>query len=110
MSGYVLSQDAAELDLEWVEGDPISMQFDVADIDWSGDYLLHIKKRHGASQDILMSLTVLALYALPDTTFTLTASAAANVLKSGEFVYDMQQVGGVTRLRGKVLVRPQVTA
>lgn len=103
-----LSQDAQALDLAWVEGDPISLAFSVADVDWSGTYTAQVR-RSAASDEVLLALTVTATFNTPDTDFTITASAAANTVPAGTLAWDMQQTGGVTRLSGAVRVRPQVT-
>ena len=105
-----LSQDAESLNLEWVEGDPISLAFTVQAVNWSGTYQAQVRQQPRADSDVLISLTVSATYDAPDTDFTLTATAVASAgVPAGEYVWDLQQVGGVTRLRGKVRVTPQVT-
>ncbi len=38
-----ISQDADIVDLVWVEGDPISLAFTVADVDWSGNYTAQVR-------------------------------------------------------------------
>lgn len=105
-----ISQDADIVDLVWVEGDPISLAFTVADVDWSGSYTAQVRASTDADAPLLFSLTVTATYSAPDTAFTLTATAAAAAAcTAGRYVWDMQQVNGVTRLRGVVRVEPQVT-
>lgn len=105
-----ISQDADIVDLVWVEGDPISLAFTVADVDWSGSYSAQVRASTDADAPLLFSLTVAATYSAPDTAFTLTATAAAAAAcTAGRYVWDMQQVNGVTRLRGVVRVEPQVT-
>lgn len=102
-----LSQDAEALDLAWVEGDPLSLAFSVADVNWSGTYTAQV--RSSPSGSLLLTLTVTATFDTPDTDFTLTATAAANTVPAGSWWWDLQQVGGVTRLSGVVKVRAQVT-
>lgn len=104
----LLDASADELDLKLTEGDPISFAFTVADVDWSGTYLSQIRASPDAASP-LVTLTVTATYSAPDTAFTLTATAAANVLTAPGAVWDMQLVGGATRLRGRVFVVPQVS-
>jgi hypothetical protein len=103
-----LSQDAEVLNLEWVEGDPISLAFTVAAVNWSGTYQAQVRAQPNADT-VLLTLTVTAVFNSPDTAFTLTATAGANTVPPGEYVWDLQQVAGVTRLRGKVRVTAQVT-
>jgi hypothetical protein len=103
-----ISQDAEVVDLAWVEGDPLSLAFTVAAVDWSGTYTAKVKQ-YASDTAALLTLTVTATYSAPDTAFTMTATAAANTVPAGGFVWDLQQTGGVTRLRGKVRVEAQVT-
>ena len=104
----MISQDAAVLGLEWVEGDPLSLAFSVEDVDWSGSYTAQVRGR--ASDDaVLLTLTVVATYSAPNTGFVLSATAVANTVTPGTHVWDLQLTGGVTRLRGSVVVRAQVT-
>lgn len=110
MPGPTLSQDAEELNLSWVEGDPVSLAFNVADIDWSGGYILQIRARaNPAASPLLMDLIVTANYVAPDTEFLLASTAVLNTLGPGKYKYDMQQVNGLTRLRGTVIVVAQVS-
>lgn len=106
-----ISQDAQELGLEWVQGDPISLSFVVKDEDWSGSYVAHVRKVQKPTAELLGVLTVTATYAVGvGTTFVLTMSAVNSLLiPAGNFYWDMQQVGGVTRFRGPVHVVDQVT-
>lgn len=107
MAVTVVSQDATELDLAWVEGDPLSLAFTVTDVDWSGTYTAQVRATPASA--VLLALTVTATYSAPDTAFTLTATAVANTVPAGRFVWDLQQTGGVTRLAGEVRVRAEVT-
>lgn len=107
MATIVISQDAELVSLEWVEGDPISLAFTVADVDWSGTYTAQVRATPKGA--VRLTLTVAATFNTPDTDFTLTASANANTVPAGRYVWDLQQTGGVTRLRGSVDVKAQVT-
>lgn len=105
-----ISQDAEVVDLEWVEGDPISLAFTVAAVNWSGTYQAQVRAQPAEDSPVLLTLTVTATFDTPDTDFTLTATAVASAaVGAGGYHWDLQQVGGVTRLRGAVRVRPQVT-
>ena len=108
----LISQDAKELGLEWVQGDPISLAFTVADVNWGGTYTAQVRRRQNPTSDLLGTLTVQATYtAGVGTAFqlTMTALLSANI-PAGDFFWDMQQTGGVTRLRGVAHVVAQVTA
>jgi hypothetical protein len=107
----IISQDASELGLEWVEGDPISLSFTVKDVDWSGTYEAQVRRKQNPTSELLGTLTVTATYtAGVGTLFTLTMSAIdSGLIPAGNFWWDMQEVGGVTRLRGPVHVVSQVT-
>lgn len=107
----VISQDACELNLRWVAGDPISLSFIVKDIDWSGVYTAQIRRRQNPTSELLGSLTVSATYlAGTGTTFVLSMlKALSELVPSGTWFWDLQQSAGVTRLRGQVEVVPQVT-
>lgn len=109
----VLTQDAKDVHLALVAGDPISFAFYVADVDWSGGYDAHVRFSRDEPADVepLLALAVTAVFDVEDnrTLFTLTAPASANTLKGRRYFWDLQQVGGVTRLSGEVRVRGQVT-
>lgn len=105
-----VSQAAEPVDLEWVEGDPISLAFTVTGLDWSGTYTAQVRAAAGSAYPVLLSLTVAASYSAPDTSFTLSATALASAgVPAGRYVWDLQQTSGVTRLGGVVHVRGQVT-
>jgi hypothetical protein len=110
MTTPVLTQDAQELNLEWIAGDPISLAFVVAAVDWSGTYRAQLRSRPTADGALIGELTVSAVYATPDTTFTLTMTAVLSLgILPGTYWWDLQQTGGVTRLRGQARVLEQVT-
>lgn len=105
-----LTQDAGELNLEWIEGDPVSMAVVVQAVDWSGTYTAQIRAVPGLTQPLVGTLTAVATYSAPDTTFLLTMSAVNSALiLAGSYVWDLQQTAGPTRLRGRVHVKGQVT-
>jgi hypothetical protein len=106
----LLDASADRLDLKFTEGDPLSFAFSVADVDWSGTYLAQIRTAYDAAT-VATTLTVVATFNTPNTDFTMTASAAANTLSPGSpaGVWDLQVVGGATRLSGRVIVEPQVS-
>lgn len=107
----VLSQDACELNLEWVAGDPVSLAFVVDQVDWSGTYVAQVRRKQNPSAELLGTLIVSAVYtAGVGTAFTLTMSEAnSENVPAGSWWWDMQEVNGVTRLRGTVHVVAQVT-
>jgi hypothetical protein len=98
----------------WTEGDPVSLAFRVAGLDWSGTYQAQIRDKHDAASTLRGAFTVTATYsATPGaegTLFTLEMDqAASEAIPVGSYYTDIQQVGGVTRVWGKVAVKPQVT-
>lgn len=107
----MISQDAKELGLEWVQGDPISLTFIVVDVDWSGDYISQVRRRQNPNAELLGTFTVVAVYTPGSgTEITLTMSENdSSLIPAGDFFWDMQQVGGVTRLRGVAHVVAEVT-
>jgi len=107
----LISQDAVEVDLEWVAADPISLSFIVKDVDWSGTYKAEIRRRQNPTAELLGTLTVTATYTVGvGTLFVLSMSAVdSEDVPAGSWAWDLQEVGGVTRLRGTVHVVQQVT-
>ena len=111
MSAAVISQDAKELGLEWVQGDPISLAFLVLEADWSGTYISQVRRKQNPNAELLGTLDVTAVFTPGvGTAFTLTMPEnESQAIPGGNFNWDMQQVGGVTRLRGTVHVVSHVT-
>ena len=110
-SNSTISQGSAVLNLEWVEGDFVSLAFTVAGVDWSGTYAAQVRTARSVTATLMGTLTVVAAYDGTNTNFTLTMSQANSALiPSGTYYWDLQQVGGVTRLGGVVKVDLQVTA
>lgn len=107
----VISQDASELGLEWVEADPISLAFTVQTVNWSGTYNAQVRRRQNPTSELLGTFTVTATFTPSvGTDFTLSMSEANSALiPAGNFWWDMQEVNGVTRLRGPVHVVAHVT-
>ena len=113
----VISQDAYDLHLAWVQGDPINLGFRVKNVDWSGAYTSHVKNR---TTDVtpLLTFIVTATYVVgpefPYTEFVLSASAVDSAAVGGTetrppYKWDLQQAGGRTRFAGECKVRSQVT-
>lgn len=107
-----LSQEAEDLNLKWHEGDPVSLAFTVKGVDWSGDYKAEIRAQKNLVSPVVKELAVTAVLQGVDTAFTLAMSAAdsAAIVAGRPWYWDLQQVGGVTRLQGQVLIDAQVTA
>lgn len=107
----VISQDACQLGLEWVESDPVSLSFTVSDVDWSGTYDSQVRRKQNPNAELLGTLTVTAVYtAGVGTAFTLVMSEGdSSLIPAGNYWWDMQEVNGVTRLRGPVTVVGNVT-
>lgn len=114
MSPPLISQEAAEIGtFAWTEADPISLQWRV-DTDWSGNYICQVRKTHKVTGLLMGTFTVTAVYDqapyLGETLFTMTMSEAdSKLIPAGKYFTDLQEIGGVTRIWGKVEVGPQVS-
>ena len=53
-----ISQDAEPVNLVWVAGDPISLAFTVAAVDWSGTYTAQVRAQPSSTSAVLLTLTV----------------------------------------------------
>ena len=106
----IISQDASELGLEWIQGDPIALAFTVQNVDWSGPYTAQIRRRPLMTSELMGTLIVSATLNAGSTDFTLTMTdVASSQIPVGTYHWDLQQTGGVTRLKGTVQVLGQVT-
>ncbi len=120
--GPGLTQAVATINLVWVEDDPVSLSFIVHDhADEAGTYTSQIRRAYGtaSTNPVLATPTVTAVACDPDGTpnvsgtdclytFTLNDSTMLPHSRKG-YVYDIQQVGGVTRYGGAITVLGQVT-
>lgn len=104
-----LSQDAIQINLEWIAGDPVTLSFVVAGTDWSGTYTSHIRNRRNPSSTLIAELTVTATFDGTDTEFMLSLANSTQI-PEGTYYWDCQAVGGKTFFSGSVNVKPQVTA
>lgn len=107
----VLDQDAEGLDLRWIFGDPINLQFMVQSVDWSGSYTAQVRRGRTRADLLMITLTVVATLVGADTTFALTATSGNSLLvpAGGEYYWDLQQTGFRTRLKGRVYVEPDIS-
>lgn len=93
----------------WTEGDPVSLAWSVA-ADWSGDYTAQIRKTHTATGTLVGEFTITADFDGSLTNFVMTIAEVDSVpIKASSYFTDVQEVGGPTRVWGKVIVQPQVT-
>ena len=93
----------------WVQADPVSLAWAV-DVDWSGEYRAEIRKAHTATSPKLGEFIITATFDGTLTHFTMAMTEeASELIPVGTYYTDLQQVGGVTRVWGKVLVKPQIT-
>jgi hypothetical protein len=98
MATATISQAAERVNLAWTEGDPVSLTATVTDgAGWAGTYDIESETTEIAA----LTATVVADGA--DAVLTIT-SAGACLLAAGSYYWRLQQVGGVTRLRGRVVV------
>ena len=70
-----ISQDAEVVSLVWVEGDPISLAFTVADVNWSGTYTAQVRATPASA--VLLTLTVTATTNARVATVTVASDIAA---------------------------------
>jgi hypothetical protein len=101
--------DPMDVTLKWTAGDPVSFAFTAMDLDWSGSYQLQVRDTYLPAGTVARELDVTAVLVGANTVFTFTGPALPGE-KPGLHVWDVQQVGGVTRLGGKARIRGQVTA
>lgn len=118
-TGGLVEQYPFRLDLGWHEGDPISLQFVAEVVNWDGAYQLQVRTAQDREAPLLATLDchgdynaahVFGSYSGPGTLFTIAGDAADSAgVPAGDWFYDAQQVGGVTRFSGQVKVTAQVT-
>jgi hypothetical protein len=107
-----ISQEAQQIGpFAWTAGDPVSLAWRV-NADWSGDYKSQIRTGRAPDATMVGEFTVTADYdAIEETTLfvmELTESESELIL-AGKYFCDVQQVNGVTRVWGQVIVSKQVT-
>jgi hypothetical protein len=98
-----VSQDAVDLGLKWYPGDPVNLQWRVADVNWSGTYTAKLRKGENPATTELATFTVTAVYDAVNlwTTFTVTLATA---IPQGTYWWSCKQTGGITRFSGQVLI------
>lgn len=115
----MVEQYPFSLDLGWWQGDPISLQVLARVVNWDGAYQLQVRRAQDRTSGLLATLDchgdynaahVFGTYSGPGTLFTILGDVADSAgVPAGEWYYDAQQVGGITRFAGRVRVRAQVT-
>lgn len=97
MTPVLLSQLPIRLGLQWVAGDPISLQLVVRGIDWSGAYTATV----GGSP-----ITVTAVYDSTDTTFTWSATKVESAVwpPASAYPFECRNSAGLTRFNGSAKV------
>jgi hypothetical protein len=103
MNTVYVSQEAVALGLKWYPGDPVNLQWRVADQNWSGTYVAKLRQYEDPNSTELATFTVTAVYDAVNlwTTFTVTLATA---IGEGQYWWSCKQVGGVTRFSGLVIV------
>ena len=103
MNTIYVSQEAVPLGLKWYPGDPVNLQWRVADADWSGTYVAKLRKYENPASEEIATFTVSAVYDAVNlwTTFTVTLATA---VAEGQYWWSCKQTGGVTRFSGLVIV------
>ncbi len=118
MSGRLLvTQVGIPVDLEWTEGDLVSMWFEVEQgvaLGWTdgAPYKSEVRREQSAAAVLISELTVtVALVNTTDARVTLSRTLAQSAtIPAGQYYWDMQTAAGLTLCGGRVRVRPQVTA
>lgn len=103
MTPVYVSQDAVDLGLKWYPGDPVNLQWKVADANWSGTYTAKLRQYEDPTSAEIATFTVTATYDAINlwTTFTVTLATA---VAQGTYWWSCKQTGGPTRFSGQVLV------
>ena len=98
-----VSQEAVELGLEWYPGDPVSLTWRVAAVNWSGTYTAKLRANSSPDSTELATFTVTATYDAVNlwTTFLVTLATA---IPTGSYWWSCKQTGGTTRFSGMVQV------
>lgn len=103
ISTIYVSQDAISLGLQWYPGDPVSLSWRVADVNWSGTYVAKLRENQNPTSAEILTFTVTAVYDAVElwTTFTVTTNTA---VAAGDYWWSCKLQGGVTRFSGMVVV------
>lgn len=103
-----LSQEAEELNLQWVANDPVDVSMVALDVDWSGTYKAEVRDQPNTRGRLLAALDVTATLVDTDTHFRFVLADSSTVPNGG--FWDCQQDDGPTRFAGRVIVVQSVTA
>lgn len=110
IQGPTLVQSDDDLNLRWVAGDPVSLSFSAQGANWTGSYVANIRVARDPASTLVGTFTATATFDGTNTNFVLTLSSGQSAtILAGLYFWDLQQTGGVTRLRGTVTVDTQVT-
>ena len=107
-----IDASAADLDLRMTEGDPIAFNFLVLDAaSWAGaTWACEVRASRSVSGTLLTSLAVTAVVeSVTNLDVHITAAADPDLVATGSYWWDMQEVGGMTRFSGQFFVMPQVS-
>jgi hypothetical protein len=104
-----IDNSAAQLDLRMTEGDPMAFNFLVRDVQWaSGTWEAHVKET--LDGDPVAEMTVVMTDEGTDTDVLLTSAAVPELTAfTGRYFWDLQEVNGLTRFSGYLIVVNQVT-
>lgn len=106
-----VSQAPEELDLEWTEFDPFSMQWIARGVDWHGTYKAQVRTQGSLDGTVICPLDVTAEYVAPDTVFVAALDLeTSRTVATGNYFWSVLDTEGPTRFAGKAFVRPSVTA
>lgn len=100
------------LDIIWSQGDPIIASFTVPDVVglWGTSFQAQIREKASPAAPLLGTIVVAAEEQGADLAFTFNMAAADSAaIPAGWYFWDMQEVGGVTRLGGRARAKATVT-
>ena len=103
MTTLFVSQEAVDLGLQWYPGDPVSLTWRVADVNWSGTYVAKLRANADTNSTEIATFTVTATYD-PGQEWTTFVVTLATSVAQGPYYWSCKQTGGVTRFAGDVYV------
>jgi hypothetical protein len=103
MTTTFVSQEAYDLGLEWYPGDPVSLSWRVAAVNWAGTYVAKLRANSDVNSTEIATFTVTATYDSVNLWTTFLVTLATSV-PQGNYYWSCKQTGGMTRFSGNVYV------
>lgn len=108
----IVDLSASQLDIVWTQGDPVVIDFTAPDVAavWGDAFQAQVRAKAAPLSPVLGTFSVGAVVDGADLAITLTMPSDDSVLiPAGRYRWDMQEVGGVTRVGGWARVKGSVT-